>query len=433
MRNSDRTRSYARLAEYMRESSTRSGLYLTAFATVLSIATVLAGCDRRRPHGVAERYLENLKQFNYAGCYNLLSDQDRADRSLHEFLTEIPLAPDVSPLWFRPILHITQYELGPEHRNSDGASAYVPVRIATPNLPLWERTLDAAAPDGSGADAAQRSLDRGDYPKRTYDDRVFLLKEHHRWRVVAGFAARDRVIDRHREIMADYYAGRYDKVVPAYESMITELENQQATSSLGLAGLYKDELSEIEKIKARLPSSAAYAGQLKLSGIAMKMSEQRVPAIFGAVTNSGDKAIDDIKLAVTWYEGRGKGLKAVHREEHAVVITPIEFTDFGRPVLPFVSGETRHFGFILSAPAEVQQNASPYVTIGTIAFSPPSAPLPRPSTTDNGASANVAATGPSTIAPATEPPGTAVTKPEAAPKPQPRAESVTPLDREPRQ
>jgi hypothetical protein len=148
----------------------------------------------------------------------------------------------------------------------------------------------------------------------------------------------------------------------------------------------------------------------------MKMSEQRVPAIFGSVTNSGDKAIDDIELAVTWYNGHGKDLKAVHREEHAVVITPLEFADFSRPVLPFVSGETRHFGFSLTAPAEIQQNASPYVTVSTIAFTPSSAPLPKPSTMDNGASASGPGPAPSAIAPATEPPGTLVTKPETAPK-----------------
>jgi hypothetical protein len=197
MRNSDLAWSYARLAKTMRTSSTRSGLCLTVCAIIFSFVAILAGCDRRLPHGVAERYLENLQQFNYAGCYSLLSREDRADRSLHEFVTEIPLEPDVSPLWFRPILHVTHYELGPEHRNSDGVSADVPVRIVTPNLRLWERMLDVAAPDGSGADAAQRSLDRGDYPKRTYGDKVFLLKERHRWRVVAGFGARDRVVDRH--------------------------------------------------------------------------------------------------------------------------------------------------------------------------------------------------------------------------------------------
>src|ERR1700736_4778091 len=101
------------------------------------VCSMLAGCARRLPRGVAERYIENLRQFNYAACYQLLSERDRADRTLAEFLTEIPLAPDVSPVWFRPILHQTRYELGDEQRSADGSAASVPVRITTPDLPAW--------------------------------------------------------------------------------------------------------------------------------------------------------------------------------------------------------------------------------------------------------------------------------------------------------
>ncbi len=73
---------------------------------VLAIAAlVLAGCTRSQPHGVAERYIEDLQQFNYDATYHLLSAQDRKDRTLREFLTEIPLAPEASPIWFRPVLH----------------------------------------------------------------------------------------------------------------------------------------------------------------------------------------------------------------------------------------------------------------------------------------------------------------------------------------
>jgi len=347
-------------------------------AAILCAALALAGCGGRSPDGTAQRYLDDLRQFDYAGCYRLLSLSDRAARNLHEFLTEIPLAPDVSPVWFRPVLHDTNYELGEEHRFPGGQTAFVPVRITAPDLVAWERTLDAAAgPGGSGGAGAQRSLDTGDYPKRTWDDRIYLVKEHHHWHVLAAFSERDRVIDRHREALVEFHQGRFDDAIAVYHSIIAELEQRQATGSLGLAARYRIELAEVEKVKAETPAENAYAAKMKLSGVAMKMSERRVPGIFGAIANAGDRPVDDVRLAVTWYEGRGRDLKAVYREEHPVVLTPIEFTDFSEQVIPFAPGETRRFGFVLTAPAEVQQAASPYVTIASIAFTQIAAPMPR--------------------------------------------------------
>ena len=346
-------------------------------AVVAALTMLLAGCGRGSPHGVAERYLEYLQQFNYDASYHLLSARDRHDRTLREFVAEIPLAPDVSPIWFRPILHITHYELGPEHRNSDGVTASVPVRITMPDLPLWERILDAAAgPGDTGADRAQRSLDIGDYPKVTYDDTFFLAKEHHHWRVVAGLADRDVIIDQHRQAVVQYHQHDFAGAIATFKSMISSLEKQQATGSRSLAQRYRGELAAIEKVMAQQAGTAAYLPRLKLDRVAMKMSEARVPAIFGTITNAGDQPLDEIALAVTWYEGRGKDLRAVHREIHPVVATPLQFTDFSRSVLPFIPGETRNFGFILTAPAQIEQEASPYVTVSSIAFTQSSAPLP---------------------------------------------------------
>ncbi len=348
-------------------------------AFLISFASLLfSGCFRRSPHGTAERYVENLQQFNYTKCYSLLSTQDRADRPLHQFLTEIPLAPDVSPVWFRPILHDMHFELADEHRNPDGATAYVPVRITALDLPLWERTLDAkAGSDGSPSQLAHRSLDTGAYPTVTYDDKIFLVKDHHHWRVLAGFAARDRVLDRHRQAMVDFYEGRLEQVIAQYHSMIAELEQAPGTGNLGLAARLRTEMAEVSKIKDEVPAASAYGAKLKLNGIAMRMAEERVPAIFGDITNAGNRPIDELRIAVTWYQGRGKSLKTVQREEHPIVVTPIEFTDFSRQMIPFLPGETRQFGFILSAPPEVQQNATPYVTIASLAFTQIPAPLPK--------------------------------------------------------
>jgi hypothetical protein len=333
--------------------------------TILSLGP--AGCYRHLPQGVAERYIENLQQYDYSGCYSLLVAADRKARSLPEFLTEIPLAPDVSPVWFRPVLHHTRFVLGEGVRNN--TSAFVPVRITTPDLPRWELALnEAAGAKGVTDEAVQRSLDRGDYPRLVYDDRIFLIKENHHWRVVGGFNARDPIIDRHRQALNDYLAQRYDGAIPKWRAMIAELNTQQATGSPGLVLLYGRELERIERLRAASNEDRTYANRLTLSGVAMKMSEERVPAIFGTVRNTGDRAVDALTLTVTWYRGRGKDLQAVAHQEYPVVATPVEFTDFTRPVLPFEPGESRPFGFVLTAPSDVQQEASPYVTIGSIAL-----------------------------------------------------------------
>ncbi|HLW69132.1 MAG TPA: hypothetical protein VKS22_00775 [Candidatus Binataceae bacterium] len=337
--------------------------------TSLLCAMALAGCARRLPHGVAERYLENLQQFNYPACYELLSQDDHRDRALPEFLTEIPLAPDASPVWFRPLLHLTHYQLGAEERGANGLTATVPVRITAPDLPRWERSLNAAVGRGGvTTDAAQASLDRGNYPRWIYDDRIFLVKEHHRWRVVAGFAARDRIVDRHRQAMNDYFALRYDQAIAEWRSMIDDLSHQEGTGSTGLAARYSQELGRMERLRASRGEMDQYMAMLKLKNVAMKMSEDRVPAIFGDVSNTGDRPVDILILSVTWYEGRGKDLKQVDHEEHPIIITPLEFTDFTAPVAPLMPGESRPFGFTLSVAPAVQQVASPYVTISQLAF-----------------------------------------------------------------
>jgi hypothetical protein len=345
---------------------------------VLGFFLVLCGCFRHSPHGIAERYVENLQQFNYAQCYRLMSAQDRADRPLSRFLTEIPLAPDVSPIWFRPILHTMRFELGNEHRNPDGDTAYVPVRINTINLPLWERALDAdAGSKGSQSQLAHRSLETGAYPTITYDDKIFLVKEDHHWHILAGFAARDRLLDRYRKAMQDFYDGHWDQVIVQLQSIINELQQLPGTGNPGRAALLRAELNELRKVKAEIPMASAYGAKLKLDNVALRMAEERVPAIFGDITNGGDRPIDELRLAITWYQGRSKSLRIVQREEHSIVVTPIEFTDFSRQVMPFLPGEKRQFGFILDAPPEVQQNSIPYVSIASVAFTQIQAPVPR--------------------------------------------------------
>lgn len=392
-------------------------LLFAALAIVASV--ILPGCERNSPHGVARRYLENLRQSNYAACYAMLADQDRKDRSLAEFLTEIPMAPDVGPALFRPVLHSIQYEIGDPQR--DGDNAFVPVKVTAPDLPLWERTLAAAGAGHAGGQNAERSLASGDFPKVTYDDAIFLTKEHHHWHIVAGFVARDRIVDLHREAVVDYHQYDYAKVISSYQSMIADLDRLKATGAAGLAARYRAELAAARAVQADTPASTAYAAKkLTLGDVAMRMSEERVPAIFGTVTNTGDRALDGVQIAVTWYAGRGKDLKAAYTEKHPIVTTPIEFTDFSLPVFPFIPGEKRPFGFILTAPVQVQQDAAPYVTISAIAFTHSVAPLPKLAS----AKAPQAAAASATPSAPSSPPGVAVTKPSSPPNSSPSPQSV---------
>jgi hypothetical protein len=381
---------------------------------------MLPGCERNSPHGVARRYLENLRESNYAACYAMLANQDRKDRSLAEFLTEIPLAPDVGPGWFRPVLRSIHYELGATHR--DGDNAFVPVRVTAPDLPRWERTLDAAAGTGhTGGQKAGGSLESGDFPKATYDDAIFLTKENHHWHIVAGFVARDRIVDLHREAVVNFHQYDYAKAVRGFQSMIAELDRLKATGASGLAARYRAELAAVREVQADTPASTVYAAKkLTLGDVALRMSEERVPAIFGSITNAGNRALDGVQIAVTWYTGHGKDLKAAYIEKHPVVITPIEFTDFSLPVLPFIRGEKRPFGFILTAPVRVQQDAAPYVTISAIAFTHSAAPLPKLAI----AKAPPAAAAHATPSAPSLPPGIAVTKPPSSPNFAPSPQSA---------
>ncbi|HVA41450.1 MAG TPA: hypothetical protein VNF49_12345, partial [Candidatus Binataceae bacterium] len=221
----------------------------------------------------------------------MLADRDRKDRSLAEFLTEIPLAPEVGPAVFGPVLHAINFDLGAARR--EGASAFVPIKVTAPNLTLWERMLDARTGSGNAAgESAARSLAAGDFPKVTYEDGIFLTREGNQWRVIAGFTDRDRIVDRHREAIVEYHQYQFAKVIADYKSMIAELERLKFTGAPGLAARYRTELAAVLSEQADSAASAAYATKgLKLNDIAMRMSEQRVPAIFGSITNTGTREL----------------------------------------------------------------------------------------------------------------------------------------------
>ncbi|MGH7864093.1 MAG: hypothetical protein ACREQB_03830, partial [Candidatus Binataceae bacterium] len=147
------------------------------------------------------------------------------------------------------------------------------------------------------------------------------------------------------------------------------------------------------------PDATAYLDKLKVEDVDMKMGASRTPGIFGKITNAGDKAIDEVQMTVTYYTGSGKKKKEVFKEMHAPIATPVEFTDFARPVLPFVPGETRNFGFRLQAEPDVMQKASPDLTLTAIVFTDSSAPLPKPPTPAASPAASPGAQAPPAAAP----------------------------------
>lgn len=344
-------------------------------------AVTLAGCERT-PVEQAQSYLNHLKQFDYHFCYGRLTREDRAQRTFGQFLTEIPLAPHVSPEWFKQILAATKYTIGRTKLDKRGLEAVVSVKVTAPDLPRWERTMDAkAGPEGVDQEVAERALETGKYPRLDYTDSIVLAKDGDHWRTRVDFPAKDRIADMHRNALVLYHRHEYEKAADTYRKMLADLDKEQATGNQGLKFFYGRELKHIEKVIAEIPESQAYIPKLKLSDVAMRMSISHHPAIFGSITNTGSKAIDEVEMTVTYYEGKGKHLKAVYSDRHIVIATPIEFTEFTEPVLPFVPGETRKFGFPLAAPADIQRKGEPRVTVTSIAFTQSKAPLPKPSAT----------------------------------------------------
>jgi tetratricopeptide (TPR) repeat protein len=354
-------------------------------------AFLVAGCSGHSPSGVAQKYLDDLRMYNYPACYEILSQQDKVNRTLDEFLTQIPLAPDVSRDWFKPVLQAITYKVG--EAKVEGDKANVPVEVTRPDLSLWERTIDAKLGTNDGADVvAQKDLGAGSFPKMTYTDNIALVKAADgSWKMFVDFPAKIAIYKIHHDAIEAYHKHNYDQAIQLYQEALADLNKEQATGNDGLKFVYNRELQDVQSAKASIPDAQAYIPKLVLSDVEMKMSASRVPAIFGKMTNSGDKAIDEVQFTVTYYEGKGKRKKQVYQELHIPVATPLEFTDFSRPVLPFVPGETRNFGFRLTAPPDIQQKATPDLEVTSIVFTRSAAPLPKPPTPTPTAGATPAA------------------------------------------
>lgn len=362
-----------------------------AILAAVAVCTIFAaGCGGHSPQSAANTYLSNLKLYNYPAVYQALSHQDQVDRTMDQFLEEIPMAPDVSKDWFKGILRTYDYKVG--DAKIDGDKGVVTVSVTRPDLALWERTVDAGiSGDQTPDSSAQKDLTNNTYPKVTYDDNMVFVNQGGEWRLLVDFPFRENIIKEHKAAVDLYHQHDYDKAIAAYQKILDELGKEQATGTDGLKFQYGRELAEIQNAQKQIPDAQAYIPKIVLSDVDMKMSASRVPGIFGKMTNSGDKAIDEVQFTVTYYEGKGKSKKSVFTEVHTPVATPLEFTNFGRPVLPFVPGETRSFGFRLTASPEVQQKATPDLTVTSIVFTQSSAPLPKPATPTPTAAASPAA------------------------------------------
>jgi tetratricopeptide (TPR) repeat protein len=356
-------------------------------AAVAVCAFLLAGCQGHSPQSAANNYLSNLKLYNYPAAYQALSHQDQVDRSMDQFLSEIPMAPDVSKDWFKGILRNYDYTVG--DAKVDGDKAVVTVSVTAPDLALWERTVDASLSGEQTSDSiAQKNLQEKTYPKVTYDDNMVMVQQGGEWRLLVDFPFKENILKEHKEAVDLYHQHDYDKAIAAYQKILDELDKEQASGNAGLKFQYGRELADIQNAQKQQPDAQAYIPKIVLSDVDMKMSASRVPGIFGKMTNTGDKPIDEVQFTVTYSEGKGKKKKDVFTEVHTPVATPLEFTNFGRAVLPFVPGETRSFGFRLTASPEVQQKATPDLTVTSIVFTQSSAPLPKPPTATPAASAS---------------------------------------------
>ncbi|MGD0074594.1 MAG: hypothetical protein ABSD31_09650 [Candidatus Binataceae bacterium] len=356
------------------------------------VALLVCGCARN-PKDDAQAYLNSLKMFNYPACYQMLSHQDQVDRTLEQFLAEIPLAPDVSRDWFRAIEQKMDY--APGEAAVQGDQAIVPIKVTMPDLALWERTLDAEQNAQEPVEKrAQDSLQQNHYPTLSYDDVLVMVKENGEWKVRAGFPAREAVAKLHKQAVELYHKGDYDRALSAYDELLAELSKTPATGNRGLAFRYERERRMIETAKAQLAEAQAYAAKLLLTNVDLKMTYSQVPGIFGQITNGGDRPVDEVRLTVTYYLGKGARRKVLFSEEHTPIDTPIEFSNFSHDVIPLAPNQTRDFGFKVAAPPEVQRTANVNLAVTMLVFSQLGVP----------AAVSSPATAPATAAPAAPPP-----------------------------
>src|SRR5271163_977908 len=216
------------LADCMKEEiSTMTKIRIQAKGVMLAAVTVcalmVAGCQGHTPQAAADNYLTNLKLYNYPFTYQAMTHQDQVDRAMDQFLTEIPMAPDVSKDWFKGILRAYDYKVGDV--KMDGDKAIVTVTVTQPDLALWERTVDAGLSGDETPDAnAQKDLTNNTYPKVTYDDNIVMVQQGGEWRLLVDFPSRENIIKEHKDAVDLYHQHQYDQAIAAFQKIIDELD-----------------------------------------------------------------------------------------------------------------------------------------------------------------------------------------------------------------
>ena len=305
----------------------------------------------------------------------MLAEPDRKQRSMQQFLAEIPIAPDVSRRWFRKIQRVTDYQIA--QPASGPNQTVVPVHVTTPDLMLWERMLGGRSSAKEMVQAAaEKELSNGLYPILRYSDYIVLVKEGRDWHVVAGYEVRERLARLRGDALQAYHAYQYDRAVDLYRQMQGELDKAAFTGSGYLKYLCGAETRIVAAAQSSAPGARVYLSRVILEHVEAKLTAAHQPGMFGQISNAGERSLDQVELTVSYYAGAGNQEKAVYSESHTPIATPLRFTDFDRPILPFLSGETRQFGFTLNAPANIQQQSRSEVRVSNIIFSPPDDPEP---------------------------------------------------------
>src|ERR1700683_1173471 len=200
----------------------------------LIVAATISGCSGGGPQKAAQNYTDNLKLFNYPYCYQALSHQDQIDRTLDQFLENIPLAPDVSRDWFKGVLGAVDFQIGDAKLEGD-SKAVVAVKVTRPDLALWERTIDATTDPDQGPDqTAQKQLTEKTFQKITYDDDIVTVKEGSDWKIFYDFGEKDEIEKKHKEAIEAYHKHDYDKSIAAYQAAIAECDKEEATGNQGI-------------------------------------------------------------------------------------------------------------------------------------------------------------------------------------------------------
>ena len=348
---------------------------------LIAALLLIAGCAKTTPpappgpdpKAVAQTYLAALKAGDYQTCYRMLAKRDLDHGSLDEFLGDIPMAPNVARRWFGQIESATEYHSGiPFNR---GTEVIVPVNVTTPNLVIWERMLGAPGDNRQAVQAkAEKQLGSGGYPRLSYADQMVLIKEANQWYLVADFAQRARIAELHEQALSAYHALDYDRALSLYREIQERLEKAPFSGSGGLSRGFAGEMKAIEAARASAAAAHLYQSRLVLKNIVNKPTQSGAPGLFGQITNSGDRALDQVELTVSYGADPGK---PVYSEKHLPIATPLEFTDFNFPIVPFGPGETRDFGITLKAPMQIQEQNKPSVTVTGIIFSEPAALPPK--------------------------------------------------------